>query len=86
MPLSDTGAAVCATAVLDALGGRDNVLSIGHCMTRLRVRLRDPAAVDEAGLRAAGAAGVLRRADGEVHIVIGPSVRPLAREMETLVK
>ena len=75
MPLSDTGAAVCAAAVLDALGGRDNVLSIGHCMTRLRLRLRDPAAV-----------GVLRRADGEVHIVIGPSVRPLAREMETLVK
>ena len=40
-------------------------------MTRLRLRLRDPAAVDEAGLRAAGAAGVLRRADGEVHVVIG---------------
>lgn len=55
-------------------------------MTRLRLRLRDPAAVDEAGLRAAGAAGVLRRADGEVHVVIGPSVRSLAREMEMLVQ
>lgn len=55
-------------------------------MTRLRLRLRDLAAVDEAGLRAAGAAGVLRRADGEVHVVIGPSVRSLAREMEMLVQ
>lgn len=77
---------ICAAGVLDALGGRDNVLSIGYCMTRLRLRLREPAAIDEVKLRAAGAAGVLRRADGEVHVVIGPSARQLAREMETLVQ
>lgn len=70
--------------MLAAVGGADNVLSIGHCMTRLRLRLRDSAAVDEAGLRAAGAAGVLRRADGEVHVVIGAGVQRLAREMEKL--
>lgn len=72
--------------MLDALGGRDNVLSIGYCMTRLRLCLQDPARTDETKLRAAGAAGVLRRADGEVHVVVGPSVRLLAREMEKLVK
>lgn len=83
MLLSDAGA---AAAMLKALGGRDNVRSIGHCITRLRLRLRDPAAVDEAGLRAAGAAGVLRRADGEMHVVIGPGVHALAREMEKLVQ
>lgn len=70
--------------MLAAVGGADNVLSIGHCMTRLRLRLRDSTAVDEAGLRAAGAAGVLRRADGEVHVVIGAGVQRLAREMEKL--
>lgn len=84
--LSDTDAAGRAAAMLQALGGRDNVLSIGNCMTRLRLHLRNPAAADEAGLRAAGAAGVLRRTDGEVHVVIGTGVQPLAREMEKLVK
>lgn len=72
--------------MLRALGGRDNVLSMGHCITRLRLRLRDPAAVDEAGLCAAGAAGVLRRPDGEVHVVIGPGVHTLAQEMEKLIQ
>ncbi len=84
--LSDTDAAGRAAAMLEALGGRDNVLSIGNCMTRLRLHLRNPVAADEAGLRAAGAAGVLRRMDGEVHVVIGTGVQPLAREMEKLVK
>ena len=72
--------------MLAAGGGRGNVLSIGSCMTRLRLCLRDFAAVDEAGLRAVGAAGVLRRADGEVHVVIGAGVHRLAREMEKLVQ
>nr|WP_297275411.1 PTS transporter subunit EIIB [uncultured Agathobaculum sp.] len=86
MLLSENDAAGCAAAMLAAVGGRDNVLSITCCMTRLRLRLRDAAAVNETGLRAAGAAGVLCRTDGEVHVVIGPAVRPLAREMEKLVE
>ena len=84
MQLSEAGVAGCAAAMLAAVGGRDNVLSIASCMTRLRLCLRDSAAVDEAGLRAAGAAGVLRRADGEVHVVIGAGVQRLAREMDKL--
>ncbi|MGO5094686.1 PTS transporter subunit EIIB [Agathobaculum sp. LCP25S3_E8] len=72
--------------MLDAIGGRDNVISVEYCMTRLRLHLREAAAADEAKLRAAGAAGVLHWADGEVHVIIGPLARSLAREMETLVK
>lgn len=72
--------------MLAAVGGRDNVLSVVSCMTRLRLCLRDAAAVDEAQLRAAGAAGVLRRSDGEVHVVIGAGVHRLAREMEKLMQ
>lgn len=86
MQLSETDVAGCAAAMLAAVGGRDNVLSIASCMTRLRLCLRDAAAVDEAQLRAAGAAGVLRRADGEVHVVIGAGVHRLAREMEKLMQ
>ncbi|MER5547036.1 PTS transporter subunit EIIC [Streptomyces sp. NPDC002589] len=63
-----------AAAVLTRVGGPANVTSVAHCMTRLRLTLADPAAADEAGLRALpGVAGVV--ADGPAwQIVLGPGV------------
>lgn len=86
MQTSDGDTAGRAAAMLRALGGRENVRAVTHCMTRLRLRLRDPAAADQAALCAAGAAGVLRRADGEWHVVIGVGVAALAREIERLLR
>ena len=66
--------ASAATAVLDRVGGPANVTSVAHCMTRLRLTLADPAAVDEEGLRALpGVLGVV--SDGPTwQIVLGPGV------------
>ncbi|OLZ71682.1 PTS sugar transporter subunit IIC [Streptomyces sp. IMTB 2501] len=66
--------AATAAAVLDRVGGPANVTSVAHCMTRLRLSLADPAAADEAGLRALpGVVGVV--ADGPAwQIVLGPGV------------
>ncbi|MBL1081860.1 PTS transporter subunit EIIC [Streptomyces actinomycinicus] len=63
-----------ATAVLTRVGGPANVTSVTHCMTRLRLTLADPAAVDEEALRALpGVLGVV--ADGDSRqIVLGPGV------------
>ena len=64
-----------ARAAIDRIPGRDRlaVLAAHDLFAELNVRLR-----------AAGAAGVLRRTDGEVHVVIGAGVQRLAREMEKL--
>ncbi|MGW2648639.1 PTS transporter subunit EIIC [Streptomyces sp. NPDC001393] len=63
-----------ANAVLHRVGGPANVVSVAHCMTRLRLTLADPAAVDEEGLRALpGVLGVV--SDGPTRqIVLGPGV------------
>ncbi|MES4886544.1 PTS transporter subunit EIIC [Streptomyces sp. NPDC096012] len=63
-----------ATAVLARVGGPANVTSVAHCMTRLRLGLADPAAADEAALRAVP--GVLGVVDGghAWQIVLGPGV------------
>ncbi|MGW1165522.1 PTS transporter subunit EIIC [Streptomyces sp. NPDC002550] len=63
-----------ATALLDRVGGPANVTSATHCMTRLRLALADPAAVDEEGLRAVpGVLGLV--SDGPaLQIVLGPGV------------
>ncbi|MFF7354377.1 MULTISPECIES: PTS transporter subunit EIIC [Streptomyces] len=63
-----------ANAVLTRVGGPANVTSVAHCMTRLRLALADPAAADEAGLRALpGVLAVV--SDGPAwQIVLGPGV------------
>lgn len=60
-----------ATAVVEALGGANNIERIDHCVTRLRVTVRDDARVDAAAL--AGTEGVLdyRLRNGSHQLAIG---------------
>jgi PTS system N-acetylglucosamine-specific IIC component len=55
-----------------ALGGRDNLVEVGACTTRLRLSVRDNARVDDAGLKALGARGLIRPATGQLQVVLGP--------------
>ena len=57
--------------MLAALGGAPNVVEIEACITRLRTEVRDPALVDSAALKAAGAHAVMRSGT-VVQVVIGP--------------
>ncbi|MGW4563496.1 PTS transporter subunit EIIC [Streptomyces sp. NPDC004561] len=61
-----------ATAILARVGGPANVTSVAHCMTRLRLGLADPGALDAEGLRTLpGVLGVVN--DGSAcQIVLGP--------------
>ncbi|MFJ5264276.1 PTS transporter subunit EIIC [Streptomyces sp. NPDC088387] len=62
-----------AAAILPLIGGAANVTSVAHCMTRLRLGLADPTAVDETALRALPAVlGTV--ADDTYQIVLGPGV------------
>lgn len=61
-----------AAAIAAGLGGIDNIARIEPvAITRLRVELRDPGAVNEKALTAAGAYGVWRMDDGVVHVIVG---------------
>ncbi|MER6470021.1 PTS transporter subunit EIIC [Streptomyces collinus] len=63
-----------AAAVLARAGGPGNVTSVAHCMTRLRLGVADPAAVDAEALRALpGVLGVVTDGAG-LQIVLGPGV------------
>jgi len=68
---------------LAALGGVANIIDIEPCTTRLRSEVRDPALVDVAALRAAGAHGVMI-SGGVVQVVVGPSADNLATDLEEL--
>ncbi|MFJ9816792.1 PTS transporter subunit EIIC [Streptomyces sp. NPDC101151] len=64
-----------AAAVLSRVGGPANVMSVAHCMTRLRLGVADPAAVDEEGLRGLpGVLGVVVDGESSLQVVLGPGV------------
>lgn len=60
-----------AQAILDAFGGKDNVVSATHCATRLRVGLKDASLVDQkAMLEIPGVAGYFCKS-GQHQVILG---------------
>ncbi|MET9230687.1 PTS glucose/sucrose transporter subunit IIB [Lentzea sp. NPDC058436] len=72
-----------AQGILAALGGRDNVIEIEPCITRLRCELEDGSVVDEKALKALGAHGVMRSGN-VVQVVVGPEADTIASDIEDL--
>ncbi|OKI63003.1 PTS transporter subunit EIIC [Streptomyces sp. MJM1172] len=75
-----------AAAILPLVGGPDNITSVAHCMTRLRIGLRDRALVQDESLKALPA--VLGVVDDDTYqIVLGPgAVARVTPEFEALVE
>ena len=72
-----------AARILAGLGGDANVLDLEPCVTRLRVEVADPALVDEAALKAAGAVAVVRSGIA-VQVIVGPEADTLASDIDDL--
>jgi PTS system glucose-specific IIB component len=56
--------------LLACFGGRDNIVHMDACITRLRVTVKDLARIDSEGLQKAGALGVIIIGQ-EVHAIFG---------------
>ncbi|MFE7816444.1 glucose PTS transporter subunit EIIB [Streptomyces sp. NBRC 110035] len=83
---SDQGEANMATKaekIVAGLGGIDNIEEIEGCITRLRTEVVDPAKVDDAALKAAGAHGVVKMGTA-IQVVIGTDADPLAADIEDM--
>lgn len=69
--MSDAKHSAIAADLLPLVGGARNITSVAHCMTRLRLGLRDASLVQEKALMAHPAVlGVVR--DDTCQIVLGP--------------
>ncbi|MGO1259952.1 MAG: N-acetylglucosamine-specific PTS transporter subunit IIBC, partial [Brachybacterium sp.] len=74
--------AITATAFLAALGGKDNIVDLENCATRLRMEIADTSKVDEAALKRAGAAGTMKPGGQSVQVIYGTSVQFVKDAME----
>lgn len=73
-----------AATILEGLGGKENVVSIDNCITRLRLEVKDNTAVDEKKIKSAGVAGVVRPGKTSVQVIIGTKVQFVADEFKKL--
>ncbi|MDT8716270.1 PTS transporter subunit EIIC [Clostridium sp. 19966] len=73
-----------ASKVLTAIGGKDNINVLDACITRLRLTLNDPSAVDEKTLKALGAAGVMTAGDS-VQVVFGTEAERIKDDIKKII-
>lgn len=72
--VEDSKSGISGTLVLDLLGGTDNIESITHCYTRLRLEVKDPDIIIESDLvEMTKANGVLKKGNN-VQVVYGLNV------------
>lgn len=84
--ISNSDYTTMAQIILEGLGGKENVTSIDHCITRLRLEVKDRLLVDEKKIKSSGAAGVIRPGKTSVQVVIGPKVQFVFDEFKKLAK
>lgn len=71
-------------AMLDALGGAENITNLDNCITRLRLSVKEMDKVDSAALKALRAIGVVQLNQHNLQVVIGPQVQSVKDEMAQL--
>lgn len=73
-----------AQDVLNAVGGKDNIVHVTHCITRLRFNLKDESIAKDEEIKAIpGVAGVMHSA-GQTQVIIGQNVGKVYDEFVAL--
>ncbi|WP_315584647.1 glucose PTS transporter subunit IIA [Actinomyces viscosus] len=72
-------------AILDAVGGAENIIHFTHCATRLRFELKDASGIDKATVEAIpGVMGAVPQSGDRYQIVIGGAVQSVYDEINSL--
>lgn len=73
-----------AERIIGLLGGRDNIVLVDACMTRLRVTVKDIEKVKEqTDWKTEGALGLIKKGDG-VQVVYGPKADVLKSDINDI--
>lgn len=57
--------------IIEAVGGKDNIISLQHCMTRLRFTLKDESQADDEKIKGIDGVLSLIKKGGQYQIIIG---------------
>jgi PTS system N-acetylglucosamine-specific IIC component len=73
-----------AAIILEGLGGKENVVSLEYCATRLRLEIKDNLSVNEKKIKSAGIAGIMRPGKTSIQVIVGTKVQFVADEMKRM--
>ena len=73
-----------AAIILEGLGGKENVVSLDNCITRLRLEVKDHTQVNDKKIKSAGIAGVIRPSKTAVQVIVGTKVQFVADAMKKM--
>lgn len=71
---------VDVSKILELVGGKDNVASVTHCATRLRIRTKDEDKVNAEAVKALSGVMGTQKNVGELQVIIGPAVDDVYQE------
>ncbi|MDK7698711.1 glucose PTS transporter subunit IIA [Cutibacterium avidum] len=74
-----------ASQIVDVVGGRDNIVGLTHCATRLRFQLRDSSSIDKAEVeKIPGVMGAVPQSGNRYQVVIGGAVNGVYNDIMNL--
>lgn len=73
-----------AKMMLEALGGKENIVSLDNCITRLRVVVKDADQIDAERVKEAGAINLVKLSKTNIQVIIGPKVQVMKKQLDKL--
>ena len=70
-----------ASFIINNIGGKDNIVNITHCMTRLRIKLKDNDKVNIEELKSNNNIISCQKAEGKLQVIIGTQVCEVYEEI-----
>ena len=67
-----------AIELFEALGGKKNIISVDHCITRLHVEVKDISIIDKQALSKMNFSHIVEAGEHEIQIIVGTEVQFIA--------
>lgn len=75
-----------APLILEALGGKGNIVQVEACITRLRLTVHDDRLIDTGAMKSMGSAGLIKLGGGNVQVVFGTYSELIREEIAKLLE
>lgn len=74
-----------AAMTINYLGGKENIVSVDYCITRLRVEVKDTSLVNEAAFKSLGSQGVIKVGKYGIQVIFGSKAQFIAGDVKTMI-
>ncbi|AOR22824.1 PTS transporter subunit EIIC [Clostridium taeniosporum] len=71
---------------IEYLGGKENILKVDNCATRLRLELADSNLIDEKKIKSIGARGVVKLNKNSAQVIVGTNVEFVADGIKNMMR